>query len=99
MSDLALAKVTRKGQMTIPQSLRKALGIELGDYLVLRPLMGGIFISKASVAAEVKAEDVLRQVAISLGQAAEEHNIREDEDLDTLVERVQEQAYRARYGS
>jgi AbrB family looped-hinge helix DNA binding protein len=99
MSDLALAKVTRKGQLTIPQSLREALGIEPGDYLALRPLMGGIFVSKASVPAEVKAEDVLRAVVVSIGQAAEERGIREDEDLDIPVERAQEQAYRERYGS
>ena len=34
MVDMALAKVTRKGQMTIPQPLREALGIEPGDHVV-----------------------------------------------------------------
>jgi replicative DNA helicase len=51
------------------------------------------------VAPEVKAEDVLRQMVISIGQAAEQRAIREEEDLDTLVEQVQEQVYRERYGS
>jgi AbrB family looped-hinge helix DNA binding protein len=49
MSELTLAKVTRKGQMTIPQPLREALGVQPGDYVALRPLVGGILISKAIV--------------------------------------------------
>jgi AbrB family looped-hinge helix DNA binding protein len=98
MAELALAKVTRKGQMTIPQSLRETLGIEPGDYVALRPLMGGILISKASVTPEVKAEDVLRHLVASLGQAAEERGIRADEDLDALVEDAQRRAYQDRYG-
>lgn len=49
MAELALAKVTRKGQMTIPQELQEVLSIQPGDYVALRPLMGGILISKVSV--------------------------------------------------
>jgi len=98
MAEVALAKVTRKGQMTIPQALREALRIEPGDYVALRPLMGGILISKASVTPEVKAEDVLRHLVASLGQAAEERGIHEDEDLDALIEEAQRQAYQERYG-
>jgi AbrB family looped-hinge helix DNA binding protein len=98
LAELALTKVTRKGQMTIPQHLREALGIEPGDYVALRPLMGGILISKASVTPEVKAEDVLRHLVASLGQAAEERGIREDEDLDAIIEESQRRAYQERYG-
>src|SRR4030067_3380656 len=98
MAELTLAKVTRKGQMTIPQSLREALGIEPGDYVALRPLMGSILISKASATPEVKAEDVLRHLVASLGQAAEERGIRGDEDLDAIIEESQRRAYQERYG-
>ncbi|UCC89504.1 MAG: AbrB/MazE/SpoVT family DNA-binding domain-containing protein [Anaerolineales bacterium] len=98
MAEVALAKVTRKGQMTIPQTLRESLGIEPGDYIALRPLMGGILMSKASVTPEVKAEDVLRHLVASLGRAAEEGGIREDEDLDALIEGAQRRTYQERYG-
>jgi AbrB family looped-hinge helix DNA binding protein len=98
MADVVLAKVTRKGQMTIPQTLREALGIEPGDYIALRPLMGGILMSKASVTPEIKAEDVLRHLVASLGRAAEEGGIREDEDLDALIEEAQGRVYQERYG-
>lgn len=98
MTELTLAKVTRKGQMTIPQTIREALDIQPGDYVALRPLMGGILISKAAVTPEVQAEDVLRHLVVSLGQAAEERGIREDEDLDAIIEEAQRRAYQERYG-
>jgi len=97
MTEMTLAKVTRKGQMTIPQSLREALGLKPGDYVALRPIMGGVLISKATVTPHVDAQDVLRQLVVSLGQAAERQGIREDEDLDAVIEQVQQQVYRDRY--
>jgi len=98
MTEMTLAKVTRKGQMTIPQSLRETLGLKPGDYVALRPIMGGVLISKAMVTPHVDAQDILRQLVVSLGQAAEKQGIREDEDLDAVIEQVQQQAYQDRYG-
>lgn len=98
MSDVMLAKVTRKGQMTIPQEFREALSIQPGDYVALRPLMDGILVSKVSVTPQVKAEDVLRYLVISVGREAEQRGIREDEDLDTVIEEIQERVYQERYG-
>ncbi len=98
MTEMMLTKMTQKGQMTIPQELRAMLGVDAGDYVMLRPLMGGVFISKATVAPQVKAEDVLRQLVISLGKEAEARGIREDEDLDAIIEDVQQRAYKERYG-
>ena len=98
MSETALAKVTRKGQMTIPQELREKLNIEPGDYVTLRAFSGGIFISKAIVTPEVRAEDVLRSLVISLGEAAEEQGIREDQDLDAVIDELQGRIHQERYG-
>jgi AbrB family looped-hinge helix DNA binding protein len=98
MAGLVLAKVTGKGQMTIPQEMREALGIEPGDYLAIRPLMGGLLISKASVTPQVKAEDVLRHLVVSLGQETEQRGISDDKDLDPLIEDVQQRVYQQRYG-
>ena len=98
MSEMALVKVTRKGQMTIPQELREELDIESGDYVTLRAVSGGIFVSKAIVISEVQAEDVLRSLVASLGEAAEKQGIREEQDLDAVIEDIQERVYRERYG-
>lgn len=98
MSEVVLVKVTRKGQMTIPLGLRENLDIRPGDCVALRPLMGGILVSKVSVTPQVRAEDILRGLVVTLGRAAEQRGIREDEDLDEVIEEVQQQVYRERYG-
>lgn len=98
MSDVALVKVTRKGQMTIPQALREDLDIEPGDYVTLRPLMGGILVSKATITPQVQGEDILRSLVARLGQAAEEQGMGQEEDLDLAIEDAQQRAYQERYG-
>ena len=98
MSDIALVKVTRKGQMTIPQTLRKDLDIEPGDYVALRPLMGGILISKATVTPQVQAADILRGLVTSLGRAAGQQGIREEDELEPIIEEAQRRTHQERYG-
>jgi AbrB family looped-hinge helix DNA binding protein len=97
MSEI-IVKVSRKGQMTIPQELREKLDIESGDYVTLRAISGGIFVSKAIVTSEVQAEDVLRSLVADLGEAADKQGIGEEEDLDTVIGDTQEKLYRERYG-
>jgi AbrB family looped-hinge helix DNA binding protein len=98
MTELVLAKVSRKGQMTIPQELREALGIEAGDYVALRPLEGGVFMSKASVSAQVNAEDVLPHLVAYRGRHAEALGAERDKDLDEAVEEIEEEVYRESTG-
>ena len=98
MTELVLAKVTQKGQMTIPQELRRALGIEAGDYVALRPLMGGVFMSKASVSPQVNAEDVLPHLVAPRSRDVEVGGAERDKDLDTTIEDIREEVYRESTG-
>jgi len=98
MTELVLAKVTRKGQMTIPQELRKALGVEPGDYVALRPAMGGVFMSKASISPHVKAEDVFPHLLGPRDRRAEAHGAGRDEALNEAIEEIEEEVYRESTG-
>jgi AbrB family looped-hinge helix DNA binding protein len=42
-----MAKLTAKGQMTLPLPVRKALGVEPGDHVRLEPTEHGAFLMKA----------------------------------------------------
>jgi AbrB family looped-hinge helix DNA binding protein len=98
MSEATLIKVTRKGQVTIPQTLREEMDIQAGDYVTFHPLMGGILLSKATVTPQVEAKDVLRDLVIKIGKEAEQRGIHEEEDLDPIIEDIQSRVYREYYG-
>ena len=98
MTELLLAKVTRKGQMTIPQELRKQLGIAAGDYVALRPMMGGVLISKASISPHVKVEDAPPHMLGPSDRHTEAHGAPRDKDLDEAVEEIEEEVYRESTG-
>jgi len=46
---MTLVKVTRKGQVTIPQETRERLGIEIGDYLVATEVKDLVILRKMSL--------------------------------------------------
>jgi AbrB family looped-hinge helix DNA binding protein len=94
MAELVLAKVTRKGQMTIPQELRKALGIQAGDYVALRLYEGGLFLSKASVSPHVKAEDAFPHLLGPSDRRTPHRGAKGDKNLNEAVEEIEEEVYR-----
>ena len=51
----------------------------------------------ASLTPEVKAEDVLRHLVVSLGQTAEERGIRGEGELEAIIEEVRERVHQERY--
>lgn len=44
-----LTKVTRKGQVTIPEEMRHAYGIKEGDFLLVRGVKGLVMFKKLSM--------------------------------------------------
>ena len=47
--EVSFVKVTRKGQVTIPQETRKRLGIKEGDYLVATEVKELVILRKVSL--------------------------------------------------
>ena len=92
-------KVTRKGQVTIPQVLREALGIEAGDYVTFYPLSGGLLLSKTAATPYTRAEDLLRDLVVKIGREAERQGIYDEKDLEPIIDDIQSRVYLESYGS
>ena len=98
MAEVEVAKVTSKGQMTIPQSVREELGIRPGDYLVMRTVAGAVLLAKAELKSPALAEELLRSLVVRLGRELEERGGMTEEELDWSVKEAQHQACLEPYG-
>ncbi len=61
MNDPKLVRVQEKGQVTIPQEIRKKLGLKRGDLVTVMETPEGIFITPQQVVA-TKALDNIREI-------------------------------------
>lgn len=69
---MELAKITSKGQITIPISIRKKLGVKDGDKLLFIEDNGRIFIVNSSMDALMKAQVAFAGEAESAGLSSEQ---------------------------
>ncbi len=78
---MELAKITSKGQITVPISIRKALGLKDGDKVVFYedPETNKIIITNASMAALYEVQEACRGLA-------EKYGVREDDVVDIIKE-------------
>lgn len=58
MSRQYLAKVTGKGQITIPKALREAVGLRDGEYVLLFPQGQGVRLEKAAISPLERFDDL-----------------------------------------
>jgi AbrB family looped-hinge helix DNA binding protein len=104
MTKLLLAKVTRKGQITIPKELREALGIQAGDYVALRPVMDGVLISKAAIgslvpiASPATPEDASPHLLGPADRRTAHGAAQGGKNLNEAVEEIEEEVYRESTG-
>ncbi|MBE5901590.1 MAG: AbrB/MazE/SpoVT family DNA-binding domain-containing protein [Lachnospiraceae bacterium] len=70
---MELAKVTSKGQITIPIEIRKMLGISEGSKILFIEEAGRIYITNSSMEALKEAQKAFAGVAEELGLASEEN--------------------------
>ena len=78
---MELAKVTSKGQVTIPAAIRKMLGIREGDKLLFVEEGEKVVLMNASTNALLKAQEAFKGVAEELG-------IKDEQDVIKLVKEI-----------
>ena len=81
---MELAKVTSKGQITIPVAIRKMLGIKEGDKVLFVEDEGKVVLMNASTNALLRAQKAFEGVAEELG-------IYDEQDVVELVKEIREE--------
>jgi AbrB family looped-hinge helix DNA binding protein len=95
MAQVTLERLLPKGQISIPEEIRRALRISPGDYVALWVVEEGVLLTKAPISPESPAEKALRELVIAMGETAEKLGLSE-EDLDALVEQKRDELFRKR---
>ncbi|MGN0492215.1 MAG: AbrB/MazE/SpoVT family DNA-binding domain-containing protein [Acutalibacteraceae bacterium] len=78
---MELAKITSKGQITIPIEIRKKLGVRDGDKVLFIEDGNRIYVTNSSIQALEKAQEAFRGVAEELG-------IKNDDDIISMIKEV-----------
>ena len=75
---MELAKVTSKGQVTIPVEIRKKLGIKNGDKVLFIEEAGRIYMMNSSM-------EALREAQIAFKGEAERLGLKNDDDVMEMI--------------
>ena len=78
---MELAKVTSKGQVTIPIEIRKKLGIKNGDKILFDEESGRVYMINSSM-------DALREAQKALEGEADRLGLRNDDDVMAMIKEI-----------
>lgn len=81
---MELAKVTSKGQVTIPIEIRKKLGIKNGDKVLFVEEAGRIYMMNSSM-------DALREAQRIFASEAERLGLKNDDDVMAMIKELREE--------
>ena len=79
-----LAKVTSKGQVTIPIDIRKKLGLKNGDKVLFVEEAGRIYMINSSM-------DAFREAQIEFAGEADRVGLRDDEDIVNMIKELRKE--------
>ena len=79
-----LAKVTSKGQVTIPIDIRKKLGLKNGDKVLFVEEAGRIYMINSSM-------DALREAQMEFAGEADRVGLRDDEDVVNMIKELRKE--------
>ena len=78
---MKLAKVTSKGQVTIPIEIRKKLGIKNGDKILFVEESGRVYMMNSSM-------DALREAQKALEGESDRLGLRNDDDVMAMIKEI-----------
>ena len=82
---MELAKVTSKGQITIPIEIRKKLGIKNGDKILFVEESGRVYMMNSSM-------DALREAQRSFAGEAERLGLKDDDDVMEMIKSLRQES-------
>ena len=82
---MELAKVTSKGQITIPIEIRKKLGIKNGDKILFVEESGRVYMTFTSM-------DALREAQRSFAGEAERLGLKDDDDVMEMIKSLRQES-------
>jgi len=85
-----LAKVTSKGQITIPVAVRQKLGLKEGDKVMFLEIGRGVQMVNSSILA-------LENAQAALAEEAERIGLTEEKDIVDLCREIRHELYQDRY--
>ena len=80
-----LAKVTSKGQITIPKEIREKLGIKTGDKILFIEDSGRIYLMNSSM-------NALREAQMAFKGEAERVGLKNEDDVAKMVKELREES-------
>ena len=82
---MELAKVTSKGQITIPIEIRKKLGIKNGDKILFVEESGRVYMMNSSM-------DALREAQSSFAGEAERLGLKDDDYVMEMIKSLRQES-------
>lgn len=82
---MELAKVTSKGQVTIPVEIRRKLGIKNGDKVLFIEESGRVYMMNSSM-------DALREAQRAFVGEAERVGLKDDNDVMAMIKKLREES-------
>lgn len=82
---MELAKVTSKGQITIPVEIRKKLGIKNGDKILFIEEAGKIYMINSSM-------DALHEAQKAFSGEADRLGLKNDDDVMTMIKELRKES-------
>ena len=81
---MELAKVTSKGQITIPIEIRRKLGIKEGSKVLFLEEAGRIYLANSSM-------EALREAQLAFMGEAERVGLKNEEDVVSMIKKLREE--------